>query len=411
MNVLILTPDRVGSTLLQRLLTIYMLRKDFGRPVINLHELSNGLIKYYHTLLNQDVLGKPAGTKWGYYQTLPEVIELLQSVDHFKTSRLAHYHLLQRNDSIDDQIKFYEYINNNFYIISCRRKNLLEHVLSWGIQGYSKNLNVYSVREKIDSFQNIYKDGITLTKEGLEKYLNRYVEYINWSDTYFNVQSYFDYDTHIHNIEDYILKLDFMQGSGSNSWQDMFGQSFSDWNTCHRMLPNLILDNAPSEEQSKTITFSKDIMTEKKWDQLKGPDWPAHYQKFNSTDMLPAIKNEIISMFDMATDVPVTTEQHSFLINNLPNYNHAVDQINMLRDNGILVSGVPLKLQSLQEKQQIIKNFDQCVEWYNNWVRVNKFGNEYTQVELEQLTQEEEKKLNSPLQKFLTNSVYKSLGC
>ena len=48
MNVLILTPDRVGSTLLQRVLTIYMLRKEFDRPVINLHELTNGLIKYYN---------------------------------------------------------------------------------------------------------------------------------------------------------------------------------------------------------------------------------------------------------------------------------------------------------------------------------------------------------------------------
>jgi hypothetical protein len=47
MNVLILTPDAVGSTLLQRMLTIYMQFHDFGRPVINLNELSNGLIKYY----------------------------------------------------------------------------------------------------------------------------------------------------------------------------------------------------------------------------------------------------------------------------------------------------------------------------------------------------------------------------
>ena len=35
MNVLILTPDAVGSTLLQRMLTIYMQFHDFNRPVIN----------------------------------------------------------------------------------------------------------------------------------------------------------------------------------------------------------------------------------------------------------------------------------------------------------------------------------------------------------------------------------------
>ena len=111
MNVLILTPDRVGSTLLQRLITVYMLRKGFDRPVINLHELSNGLTKYYNTTLNQEVLGKPKGTQWGYFQTLTEVQDLLKSVDHYKTSRLAHYHIVNRQDSVAEQIKFYEYIN------------------------------------------------------------------------------------------------------------------------------------------------------------------------------------------------------------------------------------------------------------------------------------------------------------
>ena len=42
MNVLVLTPDAVGSTLIQRLLTIYMQLNQFDRPVINLHELSKG---------------------------------------------------------------------------------------------------------------------------------------------------------------------------------------------------------------------------------------------------------------------------------------------------------------------------------------------------------------------------------
>ena len=91
MNVLILTPDRVGSTLLQRVLTVYMLRREFDRPVINLHELTNGLIKYYNQTLNQEVLGKPKGTeKWGYFQSLNEIEDLLKTTDHYKTSRLAH---------------------------------------------------------------------------------------------------------------------------------------------------------------------------------------------------------------------------------------------------------------------------------------------------------------------------------
>jgi len=45
MNVLILTPDCVGSTLLQRLITIYAtINENYNPLTINLHELTNGLI-------------------------------------------------------------------------------------------------------------------------------------------------------------------------------------------------------------------------------------------------------------------------------------------------------------------------------------------------------------------------------
>ena len=190
-NVLILTPDRVGSTLLQRLVTIYMLRKGGDKPIINLHELTNGLMKYYSPLFNQEVLAKPFGDKsWGYYQSLTEIIELLNSVDHYKTSRLAHYHIKNRQDTMAEQVPFYNYLNDNFYIISCQRENLFEHALSWVIASHSKKLNVYSPAEKIKQFEDIYKNSITATKEGLTKYLNQYLDYINWVDNHFNVQSY-----------------------------------------------------------------------------------------------------------------------------------------------------------------------------------------------------------------------------
>ena len=118
MNVLILTPDRVGSTLLQRLITIYMQFHEFDQPVINLHELTNGIIKYYSPLFNAEVLGKSLDRgKWGYYQSLPEIRDLLDSVPHYKTSRLALYHIRNREDSTADQMPFYEYLNDNFFII------------------------------------------------------------------------------------------------------------------------------------------------------------------------------------------------------------------------------------------------------------------------------------------------------
>jgi hypothetical protein len=409
MNVLILTPDRVGSTLLQRLLTIYMLRQNFGRPVISLHELSNCLIKYYNHTLNQEVLGKPQGTDWGYFQSLPEIMDLLKSVDHFKTSRLAHYHLLRRNDSLDDQIGFYDYLNRNFYIISCRRQNLLEHALSWGIHSFSKKLNVYSIEEKIDFFQDVYKNGIVIDRRSLEKYLDNYVKYIRWTDNYFSVQSYFDYDTHMPNIENYILDLNFMSSGKENTWQDMFGQSFSDWNCCHRMLPNLLLHDRSSVAGTRTINLHRHLITDEKWDLVKGPDWPQSWTQAD-TAVLPSIRQEISNMFDMRSPA-VTDNEHAFLCNNLSAYQDTMSQIQNLKEMGFLVTGVPIKLQSLQEKKQVVKNFSDCVTWYNQWVETNQFGKIYSENDLDALATQEEEKLNSAIQYQLgTDVVNKMLG-
>jgi hypothetical protein len=339
-----------------------MQRKNFGKPVINLHELTNGLVKYYNESFQQELLGKPqTGTEWGYYQTLPEVVDMLDSTDHFKTARLAKYHINYRQDNIDDQIKFYEYLNNNFYIISCRRKNLLEHGLSWAIHAHSKKLNVYSPQEKIKTFEHIYKDGVTVSREGLEGHLYNYVQYINWCDTYFNVQSYFDYDTHVHNIEDYVLNLDFMRGNEDCRWQNMFGQHFSDWNACHRLLPNLFL-----RQENNLSLPSYDT---KPWLEYSG-----------NTSMLPA----------NLQSVAVTEQEHKFLSEQLPAYSNTIRHMNDLRNRRVLVTGIPLKLQSLQEKKHLIRNFDQCVEWYNQWVDKNNFGDHYSINEINLLASAEE---------------------
>jgi len=382
MNVLILTPDRVGSTLLQRVLTVYMLRQGFDKPVINLHELTNGLVKYYNDVLQQEVLGKPKGTySSGYYQTLDQVQDLLGSVDHYKTTRLAHYHIVRRADTIADQIKFYEYLNDNFYIISCRRENLFEHAISWGIQRQSKRLNVYNVEEKINVFQNIYKNKISVPKETLLHHLDNYKNYISWADTNFNIQSYWNYDIDVKNIEKYILNLDFMQNNINNTWKEMFGQDFNTWNACHRILPNLkLLDRATATKKIKILTKP---ISEEVWNQLKGPDWPQTAMEYvNYTDNLPiTIDNEIKKLFD-ETSLSVTDEEYTFLEKNLTLYVNTNIQLLKLVSDGFLVTGIPLKLQSLREKKSIIKNFDQCLDWYNTWSQQNNFGTMYTDNEL-----------------------------
>ena len=403
-NVLILTPDRVGSTLLQRLITIYMLRKGGDKPIINLHELTNGLIKYYSPLFNQEVLGKPSdGKPWGYYQSLPEIIELLNGADHYKTSRLAHYHIKNRQDTMADQVPFYNYLNDNFYIISCQRENLFEHALSWVIQSHSKKLNVYDPVEKIETFSELYQNGIVATEQGLTKYLTQYLDYTRWVENHFNVQSYFNYDTDLKNIEQYILNLDFMKGHTENTWKDMFGQSWEDWNTCHRMLPNLLLNQPKMSEDTLQVNFNFNSITKEKWERLSGEDWPK-FQELIEDRVEPAPKHvryEINELFRgnpaLTGNTSVSKENYKFLKEHAIAYRETRDQLQKLVDEKILVTSVPIKLQSLQEKKHIIKNFDQSVDWYNNWVIDNNFGKIYSTEELTSIAVDEETRLSVPI--------------
>ena len=394
-NVLILTPDRVGSTLLQRLVTIYMLRRGGDKPIINLHELTNGLMKYYSPLFNQEVLGKPQdGKPWGYYQTLNEVVELLNSADHYKTSRLAHYHIKNRQDTMAEQVPFYNYLNDNFYIISCQRENLFEHALSWVIQSHSKKLNVYTSMEKVDNFNEIYKNGIVATQEGLNKYLTQYLDYTKWVDNHFNVQSYFNYDKDLKNIEQYILGLNFMRDHTENTWKDMFGQSWDDWNTCHRMLPNLVLSQPTISANTLNITVNTSNITQSHWESVAGPDWPKLLPPLALADTtLPHIQEEISRIFNDVQTVTVSQDNYNFLKVQLPQYQQTQKELNNLVDNKILVTGVPIKLQSLTEKKHIIKNFDQCIDWYNQWVTDNNYGKLYVTDELNVLAEAEENRL------------------
>ena len=201
MNVLILTPDAVGSTLLQRLLTIYMQFHDFGRPVINLHELTNGLEKYYSPEFGQEIVSKAQVKNWGYYQSLQQVVDVLSSVDHYKTSRLAQYHIRCRADSMEQQIPFYRYLDQNFFVIACRRDNVFEHALSQSVNTVTKKLNVYSHQEKILAFLDIHQQGIKIDEQVFKKQLDAYRDYLDWSENYFNIGSYFHYDQDLHRID------------------------------------------------------------------------------------------------------------------------------------------------------------------------------------------------------------------
>lgn len=376
MNVLILTPDAVGSTLLQRMLTIYMQFHEFDRPVINLHELTNGLAKYYSPEFNQEIVSKKSVKNWGYFQSLQQVVELLSSVDHYKTSRLAHYHLIRRGDTLEQQIPFYNYLNENFYIIACRRSNVFEHALSMALSAVTKKLNVYDHYEKIETYYDIYKDGIALDKTVFLNRLNDYKLYLDWSQRYFNVASYFNYEQDVPRLEDFILDLPVFSGQPYRvTWDNNFGMSFNSWNRMNFIssdLGSVMLDHSRESMKQLIIGNNNHLLD---YQQYALPDWPA----VESNEDIENLPNDVKQQWklDIIRRDGITTllnqDQQHELAQCKQSYDLAKDTIGKMINQGILVSGPPIKKQTLLEKSQIVKNFSELIEVYNNWI-VNNPG-------------------------------------
>lgn len=370
MNVLILTPDAVGSTLLQRMLTIYMQFHAFDRPVINLHELTNGLAKYYSPEFNQEIVSKKAVKNWGYFQTLEQVVEILSSVDHYKTSRLAHYHIRRRGDTLEQQVPFYNYLNENFYIIACRRANVFEHAASMTLSQITKKLNVYDPYEKMDTFFDIFKSGVLLDSNVFVKQLNDYKLYLEWSDQYFNIASYFNYEQDVPALENFILNLPIFSGHAQRvTWEENFGISFNTWNKIHYArsnIGNLMLESRDSVEQ--LVLAHKDYTAD--YQQYAYPEWPAITTN-NEINTLPVdVKNQLtqdIIRRDGLLSL-LSQEQQQKLAPFKEGYTQAQHTIDQMINLGIIVNGPPIKKQTLLEKSQIIRNFGELVEVYNNWI-------------------------------------------
>ena len=409
MNVLILTPDAVGSTLLQRLITIYMQFHNYDRPVINLHELTNGLVKYHNEHFGHDVLGKKAD-KWGYYQSLEQVVELLGSVDHYKTSRLAHYHIRNRQDSLAQQIPFYQYLNDNFYIISCRRHNVFEHALSWCLSKVTKKLNVYSGDEKIDTFFDLYKTGIDIDPNSLIQTLNAYRDYVKWCNDHFNVASYFYYDEHLPRIEKYILNLPiFSQQTKSLSWQDNFDIDFDTWNQCRYIesdLGTLALDQPEkfaqltnsAEITKKNISMHQLFLTG--YQDVADPSWPSISTVAEYKNLTVQIRDEVekkhglsVPTHPLSKWLPV--DHQNFLDQHQHKYQTALTNISTMVASGIIMGPPPVKKQTLAEKKHIIKNYNHLLEIYNQWIVLNpNIGLALEESTLDQFAQAEKDRWN-----------------
>ena len=246
MNTLILTPDGVGSTILQRLVTTALHLEKV--PVRNTHELTNGLI------LKNSIVNKEF--KLGYTQTLNEIINILEesSTDTQLVSRVAKYHLDARKDSPAEQEKFFPFLNN-FYQkkIMCVRENIFEYAMSWSIRHKSGVLNVYDRQDREKVLQVSDVDESYFLKKCQE-----YVDYQIWVERYFpNVEkvSYenlvTDSDTVIEEITGY-----------KDTFKNVFGISLSsilraEYNFFNSLTSTNTHQTLTREEQKSLILYKK----------------------------------------------------------------------------------------------------------------------------------------------------------
>lgn len=343
--------------------------------MINLHELTNGLEKYYSPEFNREIVSKRRVKDWGYYQSLPEIVQILSSVDHYKTSRLAQYHIRRRQDSLADQIPFYQYLNDNFFIIACRRENVFEHALSWALNLITKKLNVYQINEKCDTFLDMYRDPIDVDITAFIASLDSYRDYLQWSRDYFAVASYFKYESHIPCIEQYILSLPIFGSQRHRiSWHDKFGIGFQDWNRCHTLkgdLGSIAFDRPQMLAQlqvQRQLSLESDVVsTYQKW---ALPHWPAIANQEDFRALPSEIQSQFAVMPKIDYDVVscLGAPEKQYLAHHAHAYQQATSAIQRMQDLDIIMTPPPMKKQTLKEKRHMIRNFDQCLQSYNEWI-------------------------------------------
>jgi len=211
MHYLILTPDGVGSTILQRLITMTLYLENLD--VMNTHELTNGL------RLENNVAIKDFDS--GYSQSLVEIADILHAsqTQTSLVSRLAKYHLDARKDPAKDCQDFYKLLNKHFEKkIMCVRENIFEYAMSWSIRQKSGMVNIYHKQDReqvarveaVDEEYFIYK-------------CNKYVEYIEWIEKYFSDVEKISYENTVKKSDEMMHKIT----GYPDTFKDKFGKPLS----------------------------------------------------------------------------------------------------------------------------------------------------------------------------------------
>jgi len=210
MNYLVLTPDGVGSTYLQRAITVYLNAN--GEDYYNTHELLNGLELDYNNNLYKKMKG--------YSQSIEEIVGMIEKNEAMLVSRLAHYHVLDRlagkvpkppkgviSRPIDIDILernrsenydlLYDACNDHYGTILCCTRDPFEYALSWGIRDFTGVLNCFSLKEKADTV-NFH---MPIDLEFFRSKLDQYKNYMFWVHENFDGAKEVQYEDLVNDVD------------------------------------------------------------------------------------------------------------------------------------------------------------------------------------------------------------------
>ena len=436
MNILLLTPDASGGTLLRSLITLYASCNDLDTPYVDVSHLELGLHK--ETNSQGLELVRHHSEYENYNQSLTDIVQLLESVDHHKIAKISQYNMGMRSDSSAELSAFYRYLNENFLIISCRRQSKFDYALSWAINKITSRLNVFSHSDKFESFGEYYENKITIDPLVLTQALDDYSSYITWCETNFDVDRVYYYERDVEKIEQFILDLPiFDEIRLVSNFQDQFGIKFNDWNRCHyyksnitdfyKQRSNYLLGNLAKQSYSTDNEKIQNLQQQNQqwladsYAEVAGEDWPSIQSVDEYLALSPDILTECSEKFgldfyinkhryysnildgtytppvDLRTDEQrlkidpelLMSSNQNFVDTHNTQYQHVMDTVKQLVEQKIMSKPIPIKKQTLADKYEIIENFNECMEVYNAWAHTNESINQAdieTKINLENAT-------------------------
>ena len=207
MNYLVLTNDGIGSSYLQRSLTLYL--NSAGIEYWNTHELLNGVA------CNNGNIYKQWRDNNFELQPVNEIITCLNESTNNIVSRVGLHWAHERNDIST----LYPILRSKYNKILMCKRDPFEYALSWAIRSSEGIGNLYRVDKKRSLSLN-YDVDMDFFKTKLEEYH----KYIYWTMDNFNAQevNYNDLQINIDNMMQKITGLD-------HSVEDKFGLSLQNY--------------------------------------------------------------------------------------------------------------------------------------------------------------------------------------